>query len=71
MPENSGSLLRRIGVSQDEQLPLALLSAQAFFSAFAMSLLEISATSLFLTEYGAERIPYVYIAIMVIVSLFS
>ncbi len=54
-----------------ERLALSLLTAQIFFFALGLSLLEIAGTALFLVEFGADTLPWVYLAIAVVVSTFS
>ena len=50
---------------------LVLLTGQTFFYALTLSLLEIAGTALFLVDFGAEKLPYVYLAIALFVSLLS
>ncbi|MEM7113916.1 MAG: HEAT repeat domain-containing protein [Chloroflexota bacterium] len=53
------------------QAILLLLVGQMFFLAYAFSLLNIAAYSLFLTFFDSENLAYVYIAIAIFVSLVS
>ncbi len=55
----------------NERLALSLLTAQMFFFALGLSLLEIAGTALFLVEFGADTLPWVYLAIAVVVSTVS
>lgn len=52
-----------------ERLALFLLVGQAFFFGLALGLLYVVGNTLFLVEYGAEMLPYVYIALGILVSL--
>lgn len=54
-----------------EHWVLILLTGQTFFFALTLSLLEIAGTALFLVDFGAEVLPYVYLAIALFVSLLS
>lgn len=53
------------------QTTLLLLVGQMFFLAYAFSLLNITAYSLFLTFFESESLAYVFIAIAIFVSLVS
>ena len=52
-----------------ERLSVTLLTGQRFFYALSFSLLEIVANALFLTYFGSDTLPYVYIAIAFLVSM--
>ncbi len=54
-----------------DRISLILLVGQMFFLAFAFSLLNIVTYTLFLIDYGANMLPYVYITIAILVSLVS
>ncbi len=54
-----------------ERSPLPLLIAQAFFSGLSLALLYTVANTMFLGDYGSEKLPYVYIAIAIVVTLTS
>ena len=52
-----------------ERLALFLLIGQAFFFGVALGLLYVVGNTLFLVDYGAAMLPYVYIALGIFVSL--
>ena len=62
-------LLPRMDLSQGWVVRLALLMAQSFCLGITLSLLIISSNSIFLTEFGAQVLPYVYITVAVTGSL--
>ena len=64
-------VLPKINLSEDLYLRLALLVAQSFSLGATLSLLIISANSLFLTDFGSQFLPYVYIAVAFAGSLIS
>lgn len=54
-----------------EQRLVLLLTGQMFFTALALSLLEIVGQALLLTDFGSDSLPYVYIVTGAAVSLFA
>jgi HEAT repeat protein len=54
-----------------ERIILSLLAGQMFCLALAFSLLNVAAYTSFLVDYGADYLPYVYIAIAILVSTVS
>jgi ATP/ADP translocase len=54
-----------------ERLALILLVGQSFFLGYAFALLYTVSNTLFLLHYGSQFLPYVFIAIAVVVPLFS
>ena len=54
-----------------ERLALILLMGQSFFLGYAFALLYTIGNSLFLVHYGSDYLPYAFIAIAVVVPLFS
>jgi hypothetical protein len=51
------------------RLILTLLIGQAFFLGVALALVDVAGNTLFLVDYGAEFLPYVYIITGVFVAL--
>ncbi len=62
-------LLPRLNLSEGWVLRLALLMGQSVSLGITLSLLAITANSLFLVDFGAQRLPYVYITVAVAGSL--
>ncbi len=60
------TLTKAIGIHPGEGLPTALLFGQAFGLGMMMFTLFTAANALFLTEFGAEAMPYVYIVAAVV-----
>lgn len=54
-----------------ERLALILLVGQSVFLGYAFALLYTVSNTLFLTNFGSELLPYVFLAIAVVVPLFS
>jgi HEAT repeat protein len=54
-----------------ERLALILLVGQSFFLGYGFALLYTVANALFLLDYGSDFIPYTFLAIAVVVPLFS
>ncbi len=63
-----GALPTRAAEGTESPSPLPYLIGQAFFSGFAMAALYATANTLFLVDYGSERLPYVYIVTALVVS---
>ena len=64
-------LQRVLGIEPEEGRSLLPLLLQAVLANMGLCMLEVSSTSLFLAEYGPRMLPWVFIAIGVVVSGFS
>ncbi len=63
------TLIKAIGIHPGEGLPTALLFGQAFGLGVALYTMFTAANAIFLDEFGAEAIPYVYIVAAIINAL--
>ncbi|MCP3958801.1 MAG: cyclic nucleotide-binding domain-containing protein [bacterium] len=64
-------LQRVLGIEPEEGRSLFPLLLQAVLANMGLCMLEVSSTSLFLSEYGPSALPWAFIAIGVVVSTFT
>jgi ATP/ADP translocase len=65
----TNALTRALKIEPGEGWPLSLLMAHSFFMGIAIVTFFAASSALFLTEFGSETLPYVYIASAIISTL--